>query len=461
MWAKSLLMAFMLLGLSAQAQIQPAFFGMHTNNRGHMPTVAYASMRLWDIGALDWADIDPNCDGIAANYRFANLDATLDSMVAAGVKSVYYTFGHTPPCAAAAANRPPHDLNADGSGANQHFRSFVRALVEHLHAHYPGLITHWETWNEANQDVTWSGTDVQLVRMFEDVYEIVKAVEPGAEVGTPSCVQPSTFSNLSACNTFFNNYLSFKSPQSTGPGPKAADFVAWHPYVHLNVEGNVPQAEDIVVALANVRSALKAQGVSTMPLVASEGGWGNVAVNGYTDPDLHSAFLAKMYLLLAAGAAQSFYWYQWDNANRGTLWQPTANCNGVMVGIPDPHGGYRCPAALAYEQVRSWILNWTPLGPCAVSGTIYTCGFMGPTGIVAKAVWDRAQTCSAGRCTSRDWSPPSAYLLWRDLNGNTGMLSGNTVAIGAKPIWLQGSSEAPIGTQFLGGVWLLGHLSAQ
>ena len=104
-------------------------------------------------------------------------------------------------------------------------------------------------------------------------------VEGCTHEGVPTLAAGST-ANLSACNIFFNNYLSFKSPQSTGPGPRAADFVAWHPYVHLNVEGNVPQAEDFVVALANVRSALKAQGVSTMPIVASEGGWTLVARDG-------------------------------------------------------------------------------------------------------------------------------------------------------------------------------------
>jgi hypothetical protein len=335
----------------------------------------------------------------------------------------------------------------------------VRALVEHVHTRYPGLITHWETWNEANQDVTWTGTDVQLVRMFEDVYEIVKAVEPAARVGTPSCVQPSTFINLSACSSFFSSYFSYQSPQGTGPGPRAADFVAWHPYVHLNIAGNVPQAEDVAVALGKLRAALQASGVSVLPVVASEGGWGNVAVNGFSDPDLHSAFLAKIYLLLAAGGVQSFYWYQWDNVNRGTLWQPTANCNGVMVGTPDARGGYRCPAALAYEQVRSWILNWTPLAPCSVSGTIYTCAFTSPAG-TGSAIWDKAQSCSAGRCTTRDWSPPAGYTVWSDLAGNTRAINGN-VPIGAKPIWLESGTQAGISTQMLGGVSLLGNVSAQ
>ncbi len=459
---KMLLLALSLLAAgAAEAQIQTAFFGMHTNNRGHMPSVPYYSLRLWDIGALDWADADPACDGVAANYRFANLDATLDSLVAGGVRSVYYTFGHTPACAATAANLPPHDLNADGSGTNQHFRDFVGALSRHVHARYPGLITHWETWNEANQNVTWRGTVAQLVRMFEDINEIVKAIEPGARVGTPSCVQPSTFTNLSACNSFFTRYFSAPSTRG-GPGPKAADFVAWHPYVHLNVAGNVPRAEDVPVALAGVHSALRAAGIAAKPVVASEGGWGNVAVNGFTDPDLHTAFLGKMYLLLAAGGLQRFYWYQWDNVNRGTLWQPTANCNGVMAGVPDPAGGYRCPAALAYEQVRSWILNWTPLRPCSLSGTVYTCEFSGSAGMIAQAVWDTAQSCSLGSCTTISWSPPGAgYQLWRDLEGHAGAITGNTVAIGAKPTWLEGRPQAPVGTQFSGGITLMGTVSAQ
>jgi hypothetical protein len=66
-----------------------------------------------------------------------------------------------------------------------------------------------------------------------------------------------------------------------------------------------------------------------------------------------------------------------------------------------------------------------------VTGTVYTCEL--DNGMV---VWDTAQTCSNSVCTSSNFTYPTEYVWSHDLDGNKSALSGKTVKVGYKPIFL-------------------------
>ena len=73
---------------------------------------------------------------------------------------------------------PPDDLNADGSGTDQHWKDFITAIVTHVN----GRIHHWEVWNEPQAANAWTGTHAQLVRMAQDARTIIQSVDPKAKM---------------------------------------------------------------------------------------------------------------------------------------------------------------------------------------------------------------------------------------------------------------------------------------
>jgi hypothetical protein len=62
---------------------------------------------------------------------------------------------------------------------------------------------------------------------------------------------------------------------------------------------------------------------------------------------------------------------------------------------------------------------------------VYTCNLDN-----GQLVWDTAQSCSNGSCTTSNYTYPSQYAWQTDLYGTKTALSGKTVPIGYKPIFL-------------------------
>ncbi len=55
--------------------------------------------------------------------------------------------------------------------------------------HAAGKIKVWEIWNEPTVPGYWQGTNQQMLRLAQDAYGIIKAIDPNALVTTPA---PST-----------------------------------------------------------------------------------------------------------------------------------------------------------------------------------------------------------------------------------------------------------------------------
>jgi hypothetical protein len=304
---------------------------------------------------------------------------------------------------------PPNDLGADGTGANQIWKTWVTAVVNHSVNTTTAHIKYYEIWNEPTSPPMWQGTTPQLVRMTQDAKAIISSIDPSAQVLTPSPVSQPPFTNSFG---FMANFLAQGGGQS-------ADIIAFHGYVHTSTCCPVP--EKILDLVSGLRSVLASNGQASKPLFNTEGSWGDTTNDGFTDPDQQAAFAARYILLQISVGITRFYWYQWENPIRGTLWQPN-------TGIQ--------PAGVAYQQVEDWVTGATLGGPCTQNGPVWTCTYSRSGGYQAMAVWDTSQSCSNGNCTTTSFSPPPAFTQYLDIAGNSHNVSG-PVPIGAKPILLE------------------------
>jgi|HubBroStandDraft_6_1064221.scaffolds.fasta_scaffold99881_1 hypothetical protein len=404
--------------------IPSIYMGMSMNSgtiaQEPWPSVPFSAQRLWDSG-VSWQDIN-TADGV---YDWKFLDKWLSHAQAHNV-DLLYTFGETPtwassnPTDSSCAANPgscdaPNDLNADGTGSDQHWKDFVTALVAHNQQSSTGHIQYWELWNEAlGNPLCWTGTIPQLIRMAQDASAIIKQADSSALVLTP------TFGpELATSRTQLSSYLA-------AGGGQFADAIALHGYVTGKHTAGNP--EDLVHNMSLSQPILSKYGQAQKPLWDTEASWGDIKTNGFTDPDMQTAFLARFYLLHWSVGIVRFYWYQWNNQRWGTLWTPDPS-------DPSAPGTLRAPGA-AYQQISGWLIGASLASPCSTTGPVWTCKFSRTNGYNALAVWDASQSCVQGTCTTSSFTLPSGYTRYSDLSGITSALAGSTVAIGAKPLLL-------------------------
>jgi hypothetical protein len=421
------------------------FFNMHTGHTNTpWPSAPVAGQRLWDSG-VSWPLIN-SAKGI---YDWTKLDQRLAEAQVHRAE-LLYDMGMTPiwaQCGTATASSCvqtsgcayagtsygagpgqcywPADLNQDGTGSNQSWKDWVTALASHSVNSGTGHIKYYEIWNEPNDLAFWRGTTAQLVRMTQDAACIIKgvgpgcrnvAIDPNALIVTP----PPTYGG-SSINKWMNDYLR-------AGGADVSDVIAFHGYNGSNAE-KIPT---LVSALRN--DALTTFKQTSKPLFDSEFSWGLNAV--FPDQEERAGFVVRSLLLHWSSGVSRVYWYSWDSS--GTMWSDTST-SGCTT--PDASGiGFTCKAGLAFAQVENWLVGATLSQPCAANGTVWTCGLTKPGGYQALAVWDTAQSCSSGLCTTSNFTftPVSPnYIHRRDVYGAVTTISGRTVPIGYKPILLE------------------------
>ncbi|HSZ01486.1 MAG TPA: hypothetical protein VK788_18455, partial [Terriglobales bacterium] len=191
----SVLLICSLVGQS-QAQMATHLFDLQMNSgtiaEQPWPCVSFVGMRLWD-SQVHWRDIN-TAPGI---YDWSLLDLWLADAQLHNI-DVLYTFGEVPGWASSDPNDghcsggsgacdPPNDLNADGSGTDQHWKDFVSAIVSYSKNSNTGHIRSWELWDEGlGNPLRWTGTIAQLIRMAHDATAIIKEADSSAVVLNPS-----------------------------------------------------------------------------------------------------------------------------------------------------------------------------------------------------------------------------------------------------------------------------------
>ena len=116
-----------------------------------------------------------------------------------------------------------------------------------------------------------------------------------------------------------------------------------------------------------------------------------------------------------------YYWFAWDNAGDG-LW----DLNTGLITKP----------GTAYQQVHDWLVGVTPSGKCSQSGNLWTCDYTKSGAYQARAMWDPTQSCSNGKCTTKNQTVATQYIRYLDIAGGTHTISNHIVPVGAKPIFL-------------------------
>jgi hypothetical protein len=232
-------------------------------------------------------------------------------------------------------------------------------------------------------------------------------------------VTPSPALGGAAINTWMMDYFNKGGDQFT-------DVVGFHGY-----SGNL--AEKITGLVSAIRDGvLTSFNMLNKPLFDDEFSWGTAA---FPDPDEQAGFVGRSMLLHWSSGVSRVYWYAWEDTT--PLWS-TNSMKGCTT--PDPSGtGFICGTGIAFEQVQSWLVGATLKQQCSVTGTVWTCGFTRSGGYQALAVWDTAQKCSNGVCTTSSYkfTPVTPnYTHYLDLAGKSHTISGTTVPAGYKPIFL-------------------------
>jgi hypothetical protein len=440
----------------AQPAVPAQYFGIHLVKGQPWPTVSFGSLRLWDTDTR-WQQMNP-ASGV---YDFSTLDVYLALAHAHAVPEVVLVLGGTPnwissdpanavcdyASTATGSCAPPADLNSDGTGTDQAWRSFIYQLATHtrLNVETYSRVSAYEMWNEFSRNTeSWTGTHAQMVRMAQDAYCILKG--SGTITATSERCVAQDF-HVAAVGIVPLAVVVSPSAQAFGPdlntlgdyfstpgAAAAADIIATHNYTYGH--GCCASAEVLRAQWSALRAALPAI-ASELPVWSTEGSWGDTALQE-PDLDMQSAYVVRAYLLGWSLGYRRMYWYAWGNS-WGRLWSQSG-----VNGCSDGGSGTGCtsPAAKAYAGVYSWMVGNVMIRPCTVAGSTYACQLTRPDGTTTLAVWDAGMSCVSGFCGRSVYPVPSGYSSYLDLANVRHSFRGRTIWIGAKPVLLLSSPHA-------------------
>jgi N-acetylglucosamine-6-sulfatase len=438
-WISLVLAATFSAAAQTATPIPPEFFGVSMVNAKDPPAVPAGTIGHGDFA---WQRVEQQ-KGV---FDFSVLDAYVATAVANGLvdastntASVAITLAAGTPGWAVAdkstcgttngisvCTAPPDNI--------QDWKNFVTAVLAHYNGTTKPHVRLYELWNEFNVALWWTGTDAQMVALAQAAYPIVHA-DPNSILLTPSVAGPVGTTSSRSDVLRMTSYLQ-------AGGAAYADGGAFHGYIGAQSLSPFPMPEDdttsgcmafvscfgsIVTIATQMRAVFDQVGLSGKPMYQTEGSWGN---NTVTDPNTQIAWITR-YTLLEAGLRSSLNlqlaaWFTWAPPAFG--W-----------GIIEDSTGAPTPAGAAYREVYHWLVGATLAQPCSggADGT-WTCSLSRPGGYVAKAVWN-----AKGPAT---FLPGSGYTQFRDLTGVvTAIPPGGSIAIGAKPVLVEGSTLAPPG----------------
>jgi hypothetical protein len=415
--------------------VLPGLFGMHVHSPSiTWPTIPVGVVRIPEGTTAYWATLEPS----ANTYNWSNFDNWITEAQTKNVSLIYTVLGVMPTwasqnptdpsnlCAVQGTCFPPIGLNADGTGDDSILTNFIDAMMaEDARVDTTGVLKGIGCANEPNGpngaevgSGYWQGTHAQLVRMCRDLYQHVKAANP-----TMLVISPEPSKGVTGPSSFFQAFLADPSNPL-----QYIDVIGLHGYSYSVTPGVYPNPEDLLSIIGNARTVIRSfKGGSPKPIWVTEDGWGDTSGNGFTDQDLHAAYISRKYILAAHAGVGADYWFAWDNSC------PTSTtCSGLI----DSTGNINA-AGIAYGQVESWLTGTRANGGCFNAGTIWTCPVIEASG-VGLIAWNDAGSCSGGVCTTFAYTVPQPYSKQHDIAGNTTAISGSTVQLGIKPLLLDG-----------------------
>ena len=441
--------------------IDSTFFGFTENNTStsNFPTVNFGLQRFWDSPPLQW----PSINTASGVFTFTSLDSALAQAYSSGVMQAMYTLARTPTWASSAPSDmtcnyttaksgggggecdAPNDLNSDGSGANATWKAWISAIAVHAndptylqtHAH----IGYWEIWNEPDTQAFWGGSIAQLARLTEDANCIITgrgvihqngdgtathctatAIDPTAKIVMAAAhakgVALTYGQNELYCNA---NPTGYRLPCPNPPNAIAAaiDIVNFH-MKPGNESGNdcpaptpcTPESA-MQMYISNVKAILQPAEL-LKPLWNGEASYSKSGfINAYTDTDMKSSFMPRYFLLNWSLGVSALHWYTWESMT---------------------------PAAVqtSYQQAYNWLYGSMLSMPCTAAGTVWSCEIT-KSGRNYLIVWDAAQSCSNGSCTTANQIVAPNWTEYQDMTtaSTPTEIYGNIVPVGIKPVVLQ------------------------
>lgn len=345
---------------AASIPIGPGLFGLHVNDPvGHFPTVPFGTVRLWDNGTT-WRELQPT----PTTWDFTALDAQVAKLRAAR-KDIVMVLGVTPKWA---SKRPKEAGNyGPGTAAEPRDIRTWRAYVRKLAIRYKGKINKWELYNEPNVKLFFSGQPKDMVNMAREAWTQLKQIDRANTV-----ISPGVAIRTDNSPKWLDAYLALG-------GGRYANAIAVHFYVRAR-----QRPEHTIGYLATVRKIMIARKVNTLPLWNTESGYGRatpeVATNEIYTGSTAMAYVARTYVLMAAGNVARSYWYGWDqrgftglyltNSDQKTAsgagkaygvtykWLVGARISGCVLSKTGPlAGSYSCSLARGRTQLR---IMWNP-----------------------------------------------------------------------------------------------------
>jgi hypothetical protein len=391
---------------AAPAPIGPALFGLHVMDpQGHFPTVPFGTARLWDSPGTKWKDVNPAPDV----WDFSAMDAQVDRLRAAK-KDIVIVLGQTPQWASAR----PQEAGSYGLGAAAepadmaNWRAYVRALA----VRYKGKVTKWELWNEPNVLLFFSGTSKTAVSMARDAWTELKAVDRRNTVITGG-IAVRTDNSPKWLDAFLKN-----------GGGKYADVIAVHMYVRAR-----QRPENTIVYLAKIRKIMAAGKVGKLPVWNTESSYGRATPDDLKTHEIYTGatavgYVARTYLLMAAGGVSRSYWYGWDQ--RGFTGLYLTGADQITA----------TPAGTAYGVTYKWLVGARMLG-CTktTSGAFaggYTCTLKRGNANV-RVLWhpDRSRTVKV----------PVGFRSMQTLDGSKkAVRSGQAFTVGTAPVLISSAA---------------------
>ncbi len=451
--------------------LSPTFgFDFNGTQPGNYATIPFGTQRIWDSPPLQWQTMN-TADGVYSSANLDRLDTVLAHDLDAGTPEAWYTMARTPNWASSApqdancnysdagagACDRPDDLNADGTGMNTHWKTWVTFIATHAndatylqtHAH----IRYWEPWNEPDTSAFWGsgampeghGSYSALVRLVEDARCIITgkgvihntpslgmstpctatAIDPTALIVSPS-YHGLPASTSQAQNFLYCNNSPTVSCNTGDAGMEAIDVLNFHLKPGAGYPASMESTMNTYVA--NIKAILKPGDLArvnngSLLLYDGEASYSPKGFQDtgtcpggpgcYTDPDMAASFTARMLLYNYAVGVTATNWYTWDDFK------------------------LQQKAVKAYEVVEGWMVGATMITPCAPVTTdpgVYTCE-LSRGGKTQQVIWDNSKQCSAGTCTTAMQTVPTMYTKYVDILGNASVtLAAHSEPVGIEPL---------------------------
>jgi polysaccharide biosynthesis protein PslG len=328
--------------------VSDTLFGMHVAGaqNGVWPTIGFGSLRIWDKDT-SWSHIESE-PGV---FDWTKLDRIVDTALANGVTDIMMVLAGTPTWASSTPTSQGHLGQFPGEQGMPVDLALWDRWVTEVVTRYQGRITSYQPWNEANLVTFFNGSPQQMAELTKRAYDIVKAVDPAAQV-----VAPSTGTRLRPpFRRFYPAYLRALAARGW-----PVDAFAAHTYPAARETPTDRQA-----LINEWTRMLRAAGAPRLPLYDTEINFG-LAGPGPRNPyrsiggKRAQDWAARAYLDSLRFGIQRAYWYSWT---------PT---NSRLFGIQMTPSS---PAARSITTVQRWIVGARFLGCTTKRGGLVTCNF--------------------------------------------------------------------------------------